>query len=131
MILIPRKDSAQSTVELMPPPKKENLCSVKRSENCREIILINFMGFQDKDFSHQKLMRVLLLMRSPSSIDPDLIHALLTHRALETPYDARNCLLRIPDIPIWCLWVVALNPGYPHMALRILQQKTTICSLIG
>ena len=55
----------------------------------------------------------------------------LTHRARETPYGARNCLLRIPDIPIWCLCVVALNPGYPHMAFRILQQKTTICSLIG
>ena len=47
----------------------------------------------------------------------------LTHRAQETPYGARNCLLRIPDIPIWCLCLVALNPGYPHIALRILQQK--------
>ena len=47
----------------------------------------------------------------------------LTHRARKTPYGARNCLLRIPDIPIWCLCVVALNPRYPHMALRILQQK--------
>ena len=55
----------------------------------------------------------------------------LTHRARETPYGARNCLFRIPDIPIWCLCIVALNPGYPHMAFCILQQKTTICSLIG
>ena len=30
------------------------------------------MGFQDKDFSHQKLMRVLPFT------DPDLIHALLS-----------------------------------------------------
>ena len=29
----------------------------------------------------------------------------LTHRARETPYGAHNCLLRIPDIPIWCLCV--------------------------
>ena len=70
LILMPRKDSAQSTVEWIPPPPpppKKNLCSVKRSENCRKILLINFMGFQDKDFSHQKLMRVFLLMSSPSS----------------------------------------------------------------
>ena len=79
LILIPRKDSTQSTVEWMPPPPlPTNLCSVKQSENCREILLINFMGFQDKDFNHQKLMRVLLLMRSPFSTDPDLIHALLS-----------------------------------------------------
>ena len=42
LILIPKKDSTQSTVEWMPPPP---LCSVKRSENCGEILLINFMGF--------------------------------------------------------------------------------------
>ena len=36
------------------------------------------MGFQDKDFSHQKLMRVLPLMRSPSLILFLLIHALLS-----------------------------------------------------
>ena len=83
LILIPRKDSARSTVEWMPPPpppppSEKNLCSFKQSENCREILLINFMGFQDKDFSNQKLMRVLLLIRSPSSTDPDLIHALLS-----------------------------------------------------
>ena len=46
----------------------------------------------------------------------------LTHRARETPYGAHNCFLRIPDIPIWCLCVVALNPRYPHMTLRTLQQ---------
>ena len=41
----------------------------------------------------------------------------LTHQARETPYGARNCLLRIPDIPIWCLCRVALNPGYPYSVL--------------
>ena len=56
-----------------PPQKKTNkkLCLVElkwRNENCREILLINFMEFQDEDFSHQKLMRILLLMRSPSLI---------------------------------------------------------------
>ena len=53
LILISRKDSAQSTVEWMPPPpkKKKSLCSVKQGENCREIILITFMGFQDKDLA--------------------------------------------------------------------------------
>ena len=49
-----------------PPQKKQNhICSVKlkwRNENCREILSINFMGFQHKDFCHQKLMRVLPLI---------------------------------------------------------------------
>ena len=70
---------------------------------------------------------VIYFFSSPNSTFSNF----LTHRARETPYGACNCLLRIPDIPIWCLCIVALNPGYPHMALRILQQKPTICGLIG
>ena len=31
------------------------------------------------------------------------IKFLLTHQGRETPYGTRNCLLCIPDIPIWCL----------------------------
>ena len=81
----------------------------------------------EKTSDGKQIVTARLVARGYEEEDKDS----LTHRARETPYGARNCLLLIPDIPKWCLCVVALNPGYPHMALHILQQKTTICSLIG
>ena len=101
------------------------------------------LSFKDVTFKLMMLMGLVCAIRADTLHKLDLQFRVfkhdgisfkipqLTHRARETPYGSRNCLLRIPDIPIWCLCVVALNPGYPHMAFRILQQKTTICSLIG